>query len=180
MAEVAEEKAVEVGEREEATTTPDEAQEKEDKLQDITLFILPLHLRRLKGMNKYIGRGSSFAPEKYRASREVQHWAIQVNNKCYEVTSIYKESTSKHKDKDKKNKDENESENENEDDEEGEVVGIGLVISPAEKWWKRQWKKGVAPAEWGIVGRADKSAKELDDEGLWLSCFVSVHIPRLS
>lgn len=146
------------------------SQEQEDKLQDITLYIMPLHIRQFKGVSKFIGSGSTLAPEKYRVSREVQHWTIQVNNTCYEVTSIYKERQKKGKDKDKvKGKEDakegDEEDVEDEDDEDGERLGIGLVVTPADKWWRHKKKIGVAPAEWGVVGKASKGKKELDEEG---------------
>lgn len=57
--------------------------------RDIQWHVAPLAIYTKTGLASVSGPGTKLLPSKYKAVCCIQHWAIQVEEKVYEVTSVY-------------------------------------------------------------------------------------------
>lgn len=108
-------------------------------LKPIKLLIAPLVIYTSTGLSSFSGPNTSLSPSRYSAILKIQHWAFQIDETCYEVTSVN-------------------------DDVHARRRVFRLNITSAADWWALRRQAGVQ-VETFIVGQTGMSEPELKREG---------------
>lgn len=108
-------------------------------IQDVELLVAPLAVSLRHGINSSLGPGARLNPSEYSIIKHLHHWAIQITDTCYEVTSVEHESSP------------------------GKKV-YGLRIMPATSWWEARDLARVK-VDRRCVAQTTWTKEELETEG---------------